>query len=72
MALGVGVVAGVYQVILGLFRAGIFIKIVPQAAIHGLLASIGIIIIFKTVSCIDGVKTTGPPLGNFSLVYLHF
>jgi len=62
LALGVGVVAGVYQVILGLFRAGIFIKLVPQAAIHGLLASIGIIIISKQFPVLMGLNPQGSPL----------
>ena len=62
LALGVGVVAGVYQIILGLFRAGIFIKLVPQAAIHGLLASIGIIIISKQFPVLMGLNPQGSPL----------
>ncbi len=62
LALGVGVVAGLYQIILGLLRAGIFIKLVPQAAIHGLLASIGIIIISKQFPVLMGLNPQGSPL----------
>jgi MFS superfamily sulfate permease-like transporter len=62
LALGVGVVAGVYQIILGLFRVGILVKLFPQAAIHGLLASIGIIIISKQFPVLMGLNPQGSPL----------
>jgi MFS superfamily sulfate permease-like transporter len=62
LALGVGVVAGVYQIFLGLFRVGILVKLFPKAAIHGLLASIGIIIIAKQFPVLMGLSPEGPPL----------
>jgi len=62
LALGVGVVAGVYQIILGLFRVGILVKLFPKAAIHGLLASIGIIIIAKQFPVLMGLNPQGAPL----------
>jgi len=62
MALGVGVVAGVYQIILGLFRVGILVNLFPKAAIHGLLASIGIIIISKQFPVLMGLNPQGSPL----------
>ena len=62
LALGVGVVAGVYQIILGLFRVGILVKLFPKAAIHGLLASIGIIIIAKQFPVLMGLSPKGAPL----------
>jgi MFS superfamily sulfate permease-like transporter len=62
LALGVGVVAGVYQIILGLFRVGILVKLFPKAAIHGLLASIGIIIIAKQFPVLMGLNPQGSPL----------
>ena len=46
-ALAVGVVAGVLQVVLGLFRGGVISEIFPTTVVHGMLASIGIIIIAK-------------------------
>ena len=62
LALGVGVVAGVYQIILGLFRVGILVNLFPKAAIHGLLASIGIIIISKQLPVLMGLNIEGSPL----------
>jgi MFS superfamily sulfate permease-like transporter len=62
LALGVGVVAGVYQTILGLFRVGILVNLFPKAAIHGLLASIGIIIISKQFPVLLGLNPQGSPL----------
>ena len=62
LALGVGVVAGVYQIILGLFRVGILVNLFPKAAIHGLLASIGIIIISKQFPVLVGLSPQGSPL----------
>lgn len=62
LALGVGVVAGVYQIILGLFRVGVLMKLFPSAAIHGLLASIGIIIISKQFPVLMGLSPQGAPL----------
>ena len=62
LALGVGVVAGVYQIVLGLFRVGILVKLFPKAAIHGLLASIGVIIIAKQFPVLMGLNPQGAPL----------
>ena len=62
LALGVGVVAGAYQIILGLFRVGILVNLFPKAAIHGLLASIGIIIISKQFPVLMGLSPQGSPL----------
>ena len=62
LALGVGVVAGVYQIILGIFRVGVLMKLFPSAAIHGLLASIGIIIISKQFPVLMGLSPQGAPL----------
>jgi MFS superfamily sulfate permease-like transporter len=62
LALGVGVVAGVYQIILGFVRVGILVNLFPKAAIHGLLASIGIIIISKQFPVLMGLSPQGSPL----------
>ncbi len=55
----VGVVAGVIQVILGFLRAGDLADLFPTSVIHGLLASIGLIIIGKQLYLLLGLKPNG-------------
>ena len=62
LALGVGVAAGILQILFGVFRLGIFGEFFPNTAIHGLLASIGIIIIAKQLPVILGLHAEGSPL----------
>jgi MFS superfamily sulfate permease-like transporter len=57
----VGVVAGCIQILFGLIRAGVLADFFPISAVHGLLASIGLIIIFKTVYWQIGLD---PPKGT--------
>lgn len=58
-ALGVGVVAGVLQVLFGLLRLGTLAELFPMTPVHALLASIGIIIMFKQAYPLVGLKAPG-------------
>lgn len=62
LALGVGVAAGIVQILFGVLRAGILAELVPTSVIHGMLAAIGVIIIAKQFPIMMGLSAKGEPL----------
>src|SRR5262249_36822906 len=65
LALGVGVTAGVIQILFGLLKAGKLGELVPLTPVHGMLAAIGITIMAKSLFPMLGIEKVpgGEPIG---------
>jgi MFS superfamily sulfate permease-like transporter len=72
LALGVGVAAGVIQILFGIFRSGILGEFFPTSAVHGLLASIGVLVIATQVPIMLGVQGEGAPLERLAAIPSYF
>ena len=62
MTLGVVCVAGAVQILLATVRFGACSEFFPTAVVHGMLASIGLIIMIKQLPVVFGQKASGEPL----------
>ena len=62
MTLAVGCVAGIVQVVVAVLRSGAISEFFPTAVVHGMLASIGLIICLKQLPVVFGEPVGGDPL----------
>lgn len=61
------VFAGLFQIVLGLLRAGVISKYIPHCVIYGMLAAIGLILIFKQLPHLLGYDVEVMGVEEFKL-----
>lgn len=61
-----GLIAGIIQITLGIFRAGSISNYFPNSVIEGMLAGIGVIIILKQIPHALGYDSDSLKMGNFA------
>lgn len=62
MTLAIGCIAGLVQMAFAALRVGKYSDFFPPAVVHGMLASIGCIIVLKQLPVVFGEKAEGEPL----------
>ena len=62
------VLAGIFQIVLGILKAGVIGYYFPSSVIKGMLTGIGIIIILKQIPHFFGIQYV--PEGNFAFIKL--
>lgn len=60
--LGVVLLAGIFQIVFGLLRVGIFVRFIPYPVISGFMSGIGVIIILLQLHPLLGAASVGSPL----------
>lgn len=69
LVLAIAVAAGIVQILFGLLRAGVLGEFFPLAPVHGLLASIGLIIIAKQLPLVLGAPSPkGGPIACYAQI----
>ena len=66
MAFTVGVLAGVFQILFGLFRLGRYITMMPYTVISGFMSGIGIILVLLQLAPFLGQDPRGGVIGTLS------
>ena len=66
MAFTVGVLAGIFQILFGLFRLGRYITMMPYTVISGFMSGIGIILVLLQLAPFLGQDPTGGVMGTLS------
>ena len=64
MAFTVGVLAGIFQILFGLFRLGRYITMMPYTVISGFMSGIGIILVLLQLAPFLGQDPTGGVMGT--------